>query len=181
METAETWFLPQHFALGLLHESYPNATWILQTRGSSREWAESIYHWHSMTRRIFDAFSLPMNPSHAISQAPDPKTRVSKEEIVIDMEQQLQARVYNTTEHLRKLVLLEWIYENHTASIYRWANQFNTHSLIHINVDDAKSTTERLDRVLGEHLDLSRGRGRCEWTYRSQTDDWKDFSFPFLP
>ena len=181
-ETAETWFLPQHFAIGLLHESYPHATWILQTRGSSKEWATSIYHWHSMTRRIFHAFGLPIDPPHALTPAPDPKSTVSKEEIEADMEWQLQTRVYNQTEHRRKLELLELVYDNHTATIYQWATQFDTHRLVQINVDDPKASIQRLHEALGlKSVVSSNGKGRCEWTFRSPTDDWNDFSFPFLP
>ena len=178
-ETAETWVLPQHFALGLLHEAYPTATWILQTRGSSKEWAESIYHWHSMTRRIFNAFGLPMDPPHALSPTPDPNSVVSKEEIEADMERQLQTRVYNQTEHRRKLELLELVYDSHTTTIYQWATQFDTHNLVHINVDDPTVSIQRLHQALGLHSIMSHGGGRCEWTFRSPTDDWKDFSFPF--
>lgn len=177
VETAQTWFLPQQFALGLLHEAYPEAIWILQTRESSREWAESIYHWHSMTRRIFDAFGVELDPPHVISQAPNAKTKVSKEEIELDMERQLEARVYNQTEHLRKLAMLERIYDNHTSTIYHWAQQFDAHNLLHINVDDAQSSMKTLNNLLNNAG--TKSRDGCAWTFRSPTDDWKDFSFPF--
>lgn len=188
METSETWFLPQHFTLGLLHQSYPNATWILQTRSSARDWAESIYHWHSRTRRIFHAYEIEIDPPHTMSSIPvDPSTTVTEEDVEIDMELQLKGRIYNQTEHRRKLMVLERIYQNHTATIYQWANQFRSHKLIHINVDDPQSSIRGLNNALGI-MDSDHGKKKnkkkgpsCEWTFQSTTsgDDWKDFSFPF--
>eukprot|EP00980_Cylindrotheca_fusiformis_P028025 scaffold22577_cov122-Cylindrotheca_fusiformis.AAC.4 len=37
-------FLPQHFNLQQLHDSYPNSTWILNTR-SVVDWIESVLKW----------------------------------------------------------------------------------------------------------------------------------------
>lgn len=177
VETPDKWFLPQHFALGLLHEAYPNATWILNTRGSSREWAESVFHWHSMTRRFFATYGLPLDPPHAMTiPPPSPEDTVTPEEIELDMQLQLDARVYNRTEHLRKLALLQRIYENHTATIYHWVYQFPTHPFLHVNVDE-KSSLKLLDRAF--HLDSD--SRQCAWTFQSPTDDWKDFTFPFGP
>jgi len=178
VETADAWFLPQHFALGLLHQSYPNATWILNTRGSSREWAESIFHWHSMTRRFFKSFHLPLDPPHAITKTPPgPKDKVTAEEVELDMTRQLKARVYNETEHLRKLVLLQRIYENHTATIYQWARQFPSHPFLHITVDDEETSLAALDQTFG--FDSKETGSKCQWNFESPTDDWKDFRFPF--
>jgi hypothetical protein len=47
--------------------------------------------------------------------------KVTAEEIEQDMQRQLESRVYNQTEHVRKLALLQRIYENHTATVYQWA------------------------------------------------------------
>lgn len=177
VETADGWFLPQHFALGLLHESYPNATWILNTRNSSREWAESIFHWHSMTRRFLTSFDLEVEPHHAMTNPPPgPHDKVTAEEIEADMQRQLEARVYNQTEHLRKLVLLEKIYKNHTATIYQWASQFPSHQFVHITVDDDHHhSVAALQRVFG----LDSTTKNCPWTFESPTNDWKNFTFPF--
>ena len=175
VETADKWFLPQHFALGLLHEAYPNATWILNTRGSSREWAESVFHWHSTTSRFFATYGLRLEPRHALTiPPPSPDDAVTAEEIESDMQLQLDARVRNRTEHLRKFVLLKRIYENHTATIYRWVHQFPSHPFLHVNVDE-KSSLKLLDRA----FQLDSDERRCGWTFRSPTDDWKDFTFPF--
>ncbi len=176
VETADAWFLPQHFALGLLHQAYPNATWILNTRGSAREWAESVFHWHSMTRRFLTTFGLPVEPLHAMTiPPPSPDEKVTPREIEVDMQRQLDARVYNQTEHLRKFALLQRTYDNHTATIYHWAYQFQSHPFLHINVDDASSSLKLLDQV----FDLNSASKKCQWTFQSPTEDWKDFAFPF--
>jgi hypothetical protein len=172
VETSDKWFLPQHFALGLLHDAYPNATWILNTRESSREWAESVLHWHSMTSRFFATYGQPL---YAMTiPPPSPDDTVTAEEIESDMQLQLDARIHNRTEHLRKLAILQHIYENHTATIYRWAYQFPTHPFLHVNVDE-KSSLALLDQA----FQLDSDNQRCLWTFRSPTDDWKDFTFPF--
>lgn len=187
VETADAWFLPQHFALGLLHQAYPNATWILNTRGSAREWAESMFHWHGMTRRFLTTFGgLPMveQPLHAMTIPPPAATdKVTPEELEVDMQLQLDARVYNQTEHLRKLVLLQRIYENHTATVYRWARHFPSHPFVHINVDgdatNEKSILSTLDRIMVVGSRSRKGKSGCQWNFQSPTQDWKDFSFPF--
>lgn len=195
VETADAWFLPQHFALGLLHEAYPNATWILNTRGSAREWAESIYHWHGMTRRFLTTFGLPVDGTPHAMTVPPPAAhdKVTAQEIEVDMQRQLDARVYNQTEHLRKLALLQRIYENHTATIYQWARQFPSHPFLHISVDDkdkddevasssssSRSPSSILDQAFGLKGDGGAPMtGSCQWSFQSPTEDWKDFSFPF--
>lgn len=174
VETADAWFLPQHFSLGLLHQAYPNATWILNTRGSAREWAESIFHWHSLTRRFLTSFGLPLDAPHAITiPPPSPRDKVTAEDIEMDMQRQLDARVHNDTEHLRKLALLQRIYENHTATVYQWAHQFSSHLFLHINVDDDASL-----RLLDQVFSLDSAKQGCQWTFQSPTQDWKDFVFP---
>jgi hypothetical protein len=186
VETADAWFLPQHFALGLLHQAYPNATWILNTRRSAREWAESVYHWHGMTRRLFTSFDLPVEPPHAMTiPPPSAKDKVTAEEIEQDMQRQLEARVYNQTEHLRKLALLQRIYENHTATVYQWARQFPSHPFVHLNVDDnGEDILSILDQTFGFFDDdktstTSQSRCHRQWNFQSPTEDWKDFSLPF--
>ena len=178
LETSDAWFLPQHFTLGLLHEAYPNATWILNTRGSSRQWAESVLHWHSMTRRFFATYNLDLYPS-LIPPPPDKSAKISPEELEVEMSMALKERVYNRTEHTRKRIFLERLYQNHTHTIQLWAQQFPTHQLIEINVDDEDGTLNTLTSVFGipkteEGQDIS-----CQWSCEHPDDDWKDFSLPF--
>ncbi|CAB9510983.1 expressed unknown protein [Seminavis robusta] len=49
VETTEpySWFLPQHKTLPLIHEAYPNAAFILNTRKDAGTWADSVLHWNS--------------------------------------------------------------------------------------------------------------------------------------
>jgi hypothetical protein len=60
VETSQpfAWFLPQHYTLPLLHEAYPNAIWILNTRSSPEQWAASVLHWYSVTQRLFRSLGL---------------------------------------------------------------------------------------------------------------------------
>lgn len=175
LETSDQWFLPQHFALGLLHETYPNATWILNTREKSMDWAESVFRWQSQTRRILSSFGLPVLPPEALAKAPDSKDEVSAEEIEIDMERQLLSRVYNRTEHLRKVALLDRIYRNHTATIHNWASHFPSHPFLYINVDDDLSLSI-LDEAFGFDS-VGFGAGKCHWSFENPNDDWRDFDF----
>jgi hypothetical protein len=172
VETADAWFLPQHFALGLLHQTYPNATWILNRRGDSRRWAKSVLHWNSMTRRLFHSYGMDLYP-HPIPPPPDSSTKVTAEELEVDMAKSLHERVYNRTEYLRKWTLLERIYDNHTATIQAWARQFPSHRLIEIDVDDDASLAI-LDKAFGYA-----SPGKCDWSFEAPDDDWKDFSLPF--
>jgi hypothetical protein len=176
VETADAWFLPQHFALGLLHEAYPNATWILNTRGTPQDWAASVFHWHSKTRRFLTSYGLDLYPN-PVPSPPDPKAKVTADEIEQDMQQALEQRVDNRTEQLRKLTLLERIYLNHTATVKLWARQFPSHRLIEINVDDDASLTT-LDEAFG-YSSIGGGGSKCEWNFEALDDDWKGFSLPF--
>ena len=56
-----SWFLPQHFALPLLHgsDAYAPTIWILNRRASAEIWADSVLHWYSLTVRLFNAFDIP--------------------------------------------------------------------------------------------------------------------------
>lgn len=176
LETNEAWFLPQHFTLGPLHQAYPNATWILNRRDKARDWAESIYHWHSHTRRLLTSFGLGLDTPRA-GDKPAASAKVSEAEVKHDMQIQLDARVYNRTEHLRKLVLLERIYLNHSATIRQWASQFREHKYLEINVDDDSSLVI-LDEAFGFDS-VGMGEGKCHWTFSPPTSDWKNFSLPF--
>lgn len=176
IETRDQWFLPQYFAIGLLHQFYPNATWILNQRSDSRAWAESILHWHSKTQRIFSSYGLPLYP-HPMTDPPNATSKVTTNQVLQDMERVLQERLYNQTDHWRKRDLLQNIYENHTRTIRKWAQQYPSHQLVEINVD-----TDDPDSVLREVLlRLSKQNGAvvCPWEYQPPDQDWKDFQLPF--
>eukprot|EP00934_Nitzschia_sp_Nitz4_P005524 Nitzschia sp. Nitz4//scaffold701_size1989//681//1321//NITZ4_009305-RA/size1989-processed-gene-0.3-mRNA-1//-1//CDS//3329557069//5514//frame0 len=147
LETSASWFLPQHFALGPLHDAYPDATWIFNTRSNARDWAESVYHWHSMTRRIFNSFGVPLQGLRKVKKPPV-SAKFTAEDIENDIQVQLDVRVYNQSEHLRKMFLLEQIYMNHTATVRNWASQFPSHKFIEVDVDDPISVAV-LDELFG--------------------------------
>lgn len=185
LETRDEWFLPQQFAIGLLHQGYPDATWILNQRSTSLAWAESMLHWNSKTQRLFASYKLPFYPHHI----PDAPTKVENaEEVVKDMERVLTERVYNQTEHLRKLTLLQQVYDNHTSMIRRWASQFPSHHLIELNVDN-EDTGEVLQEFLTSISDdgvisISRIQDRvhdtdCSWNFNPPDQDWTQFRLRF--
>jgi hypothetical protein len=138
-----------------------------------------------MTRRLFMTYHLDLYP-HLIPPPPDPKAKVSPEELEADMNKALHERVYNRTEHLRKRTLLERLYQNHTQTIRWWANQFPSHRLIEINVDDEDASLKALTFFFGkqqgqeeEEEQQQQQQHRCQWTFEPPDDDWKDFSLPF--
>lgn len=202
VETQDEWFLPQHFAIGLLHEAYPNATWILNERSSSQAWAESILHWHSKTRRLFASYRLPLHP-HPIPPPPNSSEKVPHDRIVRDMERALQERVYNVTDHRRKLTVLRRLYQNHSQTIRLWARQFPLqHRLLVINVDDPPSIIlQALDEVfaatddekgnaakkvvsltgiMSSNIDLKNSnQTKCSWSFEPPDNDWMNFELPF--
>lgn len=190
VETMDGWFLPQHFMLGNIHNEYPNATWILNRRQTSELWAQSIYHWNSMTRRFLTTYQVPLYPTTTISSPtmmnpPDPSAKVTPQQVEEDIVRSLDQHVYNRTEQLRKFYLLKQIYDNHTATVRHWASQrryftsssatasSSTPSFFEINVDEDKSVIlQRLDEFFGYQ---SVGTP-CNnvWNFESPNDDWKD-------
>jgi hypothetical protein len=178
-------FLPQHFAIGLIHQSYPNATWILNKRRQREKWAQSILHWYSRTWRLFESFSLQLY-SERIPDAPAYNAHVTTEEILHDMEIALQQRIYNMTEYQRKLDLLTSVYNNHTSTIRQWSKQFPSHNLIEINVDDDDNEhiiVEILNDVIinieSSETTNTKDISSCKWTYIPPDNEWSDFRFPF--
>jgi len=121
------WILPQHFALPLFHEAYPNATFVLNTRcDPSTSWAKSVLHWHSWTRRLFHAFDLEYYATPH-PPPPDAKARVSHEAIVQDMQRFLDERILNATDLFRLQGLLEQVYTHHLIKIRQWSYAFPFH------------------------------------------------------
>lgn len=178
METRSEWFLPQHFAIGLLHRAFPNATWILNQRSSSSDWAESILRWHSKTKRFLSSYKLPLYP-HPISDPPDATTsaEVTTVQILQDMERSLTERVYNHTDHLRKQSLLQDIYDNHIRTVRRWGHHYPSHHLIEFDVDtdDPHVVLKDLLSSFGSNNDGA----NCGWNFLIPNKEWKNFDLPF--
>ncbi|KAG7356245.1 hypothetical protein IV203_000931 [Nitzschia inconspicua] len=175
VETRSEWFLPQHFAIGVLHQAYPNATWILQKRSDPQEWAESILRWQSKTKRFFSSYQLPLYPYH-VPIPLDASSLVTVPQIVQDMELSLEQRIHNHTDHLRKRNALREIYVNHTQQVRRWARQYQSHHLIEINVDtdDPQIVLQGLLQSLNTTHNT-----KCSWPIRQVDENWRDFRLQF--
>jgi hypothetical protein len=183
VETDKGWFLPQQFALGLLHEQYPNATWILNTRQSSMIWSVSVYHWHSATRRFLHEYRIPENESSEEPKStlkPRPNANVKASNVEDDLKRAIQRHQNNSLSRQdQKLSFLQQIYRNHTKTIQLWAKQFSSHRLVQINVDEAASSIQwKLDKIFGKIFKAE--NADCPWSFRSsKNEDWLDFAFPF--
>jgi hypothetical protein len=175
------WFLPQHFALPLLHQAYPNATFVLNTRSDPSTWAKSVLHWYSLTRRLFHAFDLEYYATPP-PLPPDAKARVSHEEIVQDMQRSLDERILNATDLFRQQGLLEQVYTQHLIKIRQWMYAFPSHALVEINVDAPDEATRILDQAFGfssSHDDNNNNKCKFSFNGKNHDNDWKDFSLPF--
>jgi hypothetical protein len=173
-----SWFLPQHFALPLLHQAYPNATFILNTRNDPSTWAKSVLHWYSLTRRLFHAFNLQYY-AKLPPPPPDAKAHVSHKSIVKDMQRSLDQRILNATDLFRQQGLLEQVYTQHLTKIRQWAYSFPSHVLVEINVDD---DPDEATRILDQAFGFSSSHdNKCTFSFhgKQHDDDWKDFSSPF--
>jgi Sulfotransferase domain len=170
VETTEpfAWFLPQHKALPLLTEAYPNAAFVLNTRKNAEVWADSVLHWHSITTRMFTTFNLQMIDS-MYSYTPDDKL-VSYKNLMHDAQVSLD-RASDPNELKRKRKLLIQVYQRHNNKIRVWAERYN-HPLMEINVDDPGAGKD-----LAKAFKMSAG---C-WNFDADQldNDWKNFSFPF--
>ncbi|CAJ1968419.1 unnamed protein product [Cylindrotheca closterium] len=195
VETDQGWFLPQHFALGLLQEQYPNAIWILNFRSNASDWAKSIYHWHSLTRRFLHSFGHltedqgiwdDLEPS-SVSK-PARTAQVTAEQVEEDLERSV-ARVLDTTKQQQReskrdeiLAILEEIYQKHTERIVNWGRQFPAHRLIEIQVDgdDVGSTIQsKLDKAFGVNYHQQSSQTECKFKFDPPDNDWQDFSLPY--
>ena len=172
------WFLPQHFALPLLHRAYPSATFVLNTRINPSTWAKSVLHWYSLTRRLFHAFDLEYYATPH-PPPPDAKARISHKAIIHDMQRSLDERILNATDLFRQQGLLEQVYTQHLTKIRKWSYAFPSHALVEINVDAPDEATRILDQAFG--FSSSHDNNKCKFSFdgKSHDDDWKDFSLPF--
>eukprot|EP00980_Cylindrotheca_fusiformis_P001889 scaffold431_cov103-Cylindrotheca_fusiformis.AAC.8 len=186
VETDKGWFLPQHFAIGLLHQQYPNAVWILNSRASPNDWATSVYHWHSRTRRFLHSFGLNDGVSEEEPKSvekPHIKAKVKDKDVEADLENAVARESDSNLLARRERIvpLLEEIYVNHTRTIHEWGRQFPSHRLVEIHVDDdASAIRSRLDFAFGQYYSSSQHhQQKCEWNYQPPDDDWKNFALPY--
>ena len=170
VETSEpfSWFLPQHFALPLLHEAYPKAPIILNRRETALDWAESILHWHSVTTRLFESFDLELIQEKDLAPVPD---KITYKSLMSDMQDSLN-RVMSEEEWKRKRHLLIKAYNRHNQKIRQFASDYN-HPLLEVVVDG--------DKEPGKQLEDSFHLSSACWQFnaRQYDNDWKNFSLPF--
>lgn len=202
VETADpfSWFLPQHFALPLLHEHYEDATWILNTRGTAEQWAVNVLHWYSVTNRLFNSFGIPYHKDleHVpVTTALTSTTALTKrrrrrnsdssmssgKHLYAELERSLE-RAKNQTEHARRKAALIDIYERHSAKIRAFCTSSSSsssstgtgishsHQLIEISVDDANAGIQ-----LAASLGLDQENAATCWAFDAEKldSDWKDF------
>lgn len=169
VETSDpfSWFLPQHHALPLLHDSYPNAAIILHRRQKAEDWAESILHWHSVTTRLFETFQLDMIRAKDLAPVPN---KITYKSLLSDMQDSLN-RVMSEDEWKRKHKLLVRVYNQHTLKVKQFADEYN-HPFLEVIVDD-----DSLGTKLEEAFQLS---ASC-WNFNATEYDneWKNFTLPF--
>jgi hypothetical protein len=161
-----SWFLPQHFALPLLHEAYPDSTWILNRRGSSKQWATNVLHWYSVTNRLFRSFGIDYNYDAAVTGEQEPLTQG----VLVQEIQKSFARMHNETDHSRRLQSLQDVYEQHLDHVRAYA-QNTSHTLIEINVDDSLDA----GKILASSFPGT--RAECfQFDAAVLDNDWRDFS-----
>jgi hypothetical protein len=169
------WFLPQHYALPLLHQAHPSSAWILNRRGTSRQWVTNVLHWYSVTRRFMNAFGIEDDNANSAS---DNRILGSSNETVVLTEQSLareirksHARIHNETAHEGRRQILEQVYERHLQKV-RDTAAATGHPLVEINVDNVAVAGETLVTAFGLSL-----RADCfAFDAHALDNDWKDVS-----
>jgi hypothetical protein len=162
------WFLPQHYALPLLHESYPSSVWILNSRETPERWADSVLHWYSVTNRLLNSFGESYHGDTG-STSVGLNREVGVEALTGELEASI-GRAFDTAAHDRRRRLLADIYLRHEAAVHDFASSYG-HSLLVLNVDDPR-VGETL-RDFFKDVDL---KAEC-WKFDGPAldNDWKDF------
>src|SRR3569623_272964 len=87
------WFLPQHYTLPLIHEQYPQSTWILNARETPEQWADSVLHWYSITQRMLQSFGYQYDES-----VPQPTVGLEKDVTDKDLYQALEVSIQRAND-----------------------------------------------------------------------------------
>lgn len=162
------WFLPQYFTLPVLHEAYPDSTWILNRRNSSKQWATNVLHWYSVSNRLMNSFGIEYHLNGTVNS--DIPHKLSNRQNINREVNEAVIRSENETEHERRLDELQDVYQWHLDQIRAFA-QANSHTLIEINVDD----TIDAGNILASSFPGK--RGDCfDFDASALDNDWKDFS-----
>jgi len=164
------WFLPQHFTLPLLHESYPKSTWILNTRDTPQRWATNVMHWYSVTNRFMNSFNLKYHKDiDEVTIAP--KHDLTNEVLFKELEKSI-ARAKDVKEHNRRRDELADVYEKHTNKVRDFVKMHPSHRLVEINVDDDGAN---VGKMLEQNFPGT--KSDC-WSFDAEAldNDWKDFT-----
>lgn len=164
------WFLPQHYALPLLHRDYPDAVWILNTRSSSNQWATSVLHWYSIANRLLNSFGLLYHkdiPETTIA----PLEPLSNQKLYVALEEAVE-RANDAKEHERRLRELMEVYERHSQQVREFA-QSHGRKLIEVTVDDPNAGSGLVAHFPGFKTDC--------WKFDADAldNDWKNLELPF--
>ena len=175
-DTPFGYFLPQHFALPLLHEADPNAVWILNSRRDAETWAVNILHWFSRTTRMLNSFGVPYYSDILLDDVKDTLQQEVTEETLYSELDRAFARANNATEHERRKQALMDIYKSHTERVRQFVRHSPSHALIEVNVDDDVKAPTILANALRGRLDASAAKNCWKYDADSLDNDWKDFS-----
>lgn len=107
-------FFPQHFRIQELHESYPNATWILNWRDFN-SWIESVFRWGT-NDRLHDQF---MNEYFMQGEIPN---------------------LYENNITMTKEVMKK-IYHDHHNLVRGFVQSHPSHTLVEVNITDENAGT----------------------------------------
>ncbi|KAL7559032.1 hypothetical protein ACA910_016375 [Epithemia clementina (nom. ined.)] len=203
VETSDpfSWFLPQHFALPLLYNpnnhnhkiSNVRHVWILPYRSSPNAWATSVLHWHSVTKRLFRAFSIHFSSSSEEEQSTiELLEPISKSALFQALHKGI-LRSESEAEWDRRYQLLQTnVYQAHLDRVRSFVKEQNKKQLdiarnnknkqqqqqeqiylIEVNVDDTNAgshLTNALSKALGS---ATSGTADDEAVFSLQSSCWK--------
>jgi Sulfotransferase domain len=163
------WFLPQHYALPLLHDAYPASTWILNSRETPERWADSVLHWYSVTNRILNSFGHTYHEGAAASSTVGLEREVTVEALTRELDVSIR-RANDYLAHERRRRLLVDLYVDHEQAVHDFAAQYG-HPLLVLDVDSPTA-----GQVLQAFFAEKKLKPEC-WSFDGAAldNDWMDF------
>ena len=163
------WFLPQHYALPLLHDAYPASTWILNSRETPERWADSVLHWYSVTNRILNSFGHTYHEGAAASSTVGLEREVTVEALTRELDVSIR-RANAYLAHERRRRLLVDLYVDHEQAVHDFAAQYG-HPLLVLDVDSPSA-----GQVLQAFFAEKKLKPEC-WSFDGAAldNDWMDF------
>jgi Sulfotransferase domain len=171
VETSDpfAWFLPQHYALPLLHDAYPGSTWILNSRETPERWADSVLHWYSVTNRLLNSFGHTYHEGAAASSTVGLEREVTVEALTRELDVSIR-RANDYLAHERRRRLLVDLYVDHEQAVHDFAAQYG-HPLLVLDVDSPSA-----GQVLQAFFVEKQLKSEC-WSFDGAAldNDWMDF------